>query len=169
MLVVEMGSRMNTAQEELESLGIAGRLHDLGKIGVPDSILLKPGQLSEKEFAVLKQHPVIGATILGSIPSMKPILPVILHHHERFDGKGYPDGVKGKKITLGARMTAVADTYHALISDRPYRHGLSREEAFEILEDVRGTQLCPDCVDALKGMQDDLPFYEKQLVQRAWP
>ncbi|MBE0557282.1 MAG: HD domain-containing protein [Proteobacteria bacterium] len=149
-LVEEMGRRMNIDAEGIESLAIAGRLHDIGKIGVPDNILLKPGRLSEAEFAVIRQHPTIGASILSVIPSIKPLLPVILHHHERLDGRGYPGGLKGDEIMLWARMTAVADTYHALISDRPYRRGVSHEQAMDIIEDVRGTQLCPDCVDAFK-------------------
>ena len=149
-LVEEMGRSMNIDAEEVESLGIAGRLHDIGKIGVPDSILLKPGRLNEAELAIIRQHPTIGASILSVIPSIKPLLPVILHHHERFDGHGYPGGLKGGEIMLWARMTAVADTYHSLISDRPYRQGVSHEQAMDIIEDVRGTQLCPDCVDAFK-------------------
>ena len=149
-LVEEMGRRMNIDAEGLESLGIAGRLHDIGKIGVPDSILLKPGRLSEAELAVIRQHPTIGASILSAIPSIKPLLPVILHHHERFDGHGYPGGLKGSEIMLWARITAVADTYHALSSDRPYRRGISHEQTLDIIEDMRGTQLCPDCVDAFK-------------------
>jgi response regulator RpfG family c-di-GMP phosphodiesterase len=149
-LVQEMGRRMNIDAEGIESLGIACRLHDIGKIGVPDSILLKPGRLSEAEFVIIRQHPTIGASILSAIPSIKPLLPVILHHHERFDGKGYPKGLKGSEVMLWARMTAVADTYDALISDRPYRRGMGHEQAMTIIEDVRGTQLCPDCVDAFK-------------------
>lgn len=149
-LVEEMGRRMNIDSEGIESLGIAGKLHDIGKIGVPDSILLKPGRLNEAELAIIRQHPTIGASILSAIPSIKPLLPVILHHHERFDGHGYPDRLKGDEIMLWARMTAVADTYHALISDRPYRRGMGHEQAMKILEDMRGTQFCPDCVDAFK-------------------
>jgi len=149
-LVEEMGRSMNIDAEGIESLGIAGRLHDIGKIGVPDNILLKPGHLTEAEFAIIRQHPTIGASILSVIPSIQPLLPVILHHHERFDGLGYPGGLKGHGITLWARMTAVADTYHSLISDRPYRRGVSHEQAMDIIEDIRGTQLCPDCVDAFK-------------------
>jgi HD-GYP domain-containing protein (c-di-GMP phosphodiesterase class II) len=156
-LVTRMAVRMKARQEEIESLGIAGRLHDLGKIGVPDSILLKPGRLNEEELAVIREHPVIGASILGSIPSIRPLLPVILHHHERFDGKGYPDGLKGEKILLWARMTAVADTYHALISDRPYRKGMTQDQAMEIIEEVRGSQLCPDCVDVFQELMRDNP------------
>ncbi|MDP1990293.1 MAG: response regulator [Syntrophales bacterium] len=149
-LVQEMGRRMNIDAEGIESLGIAGRLHDIGKIGVPDSILLKPGRLSDAEFVIIRQHPTIGASILSAIPSIKPLLSVILHHHERFDGQGYPKGLKGGEVMLWARMTAVADTYDALISDRPYRRGMSHKQAIGIIEDVRGTQLCPDCVDAFK-------------------
>ena len=156
-LVARMAAHRNADHDEIESLGIAGRLHDLGKIGVPDSILLKPGRLDAKEFAIIKEHPIIGASILGSIPSMKPLLPVILHHHERFDGKGYPNGLKGEKILLWARMTAVADTYHALISDRPYRKGMSQKDAMGIIEEVRGTQLCPDCVDNFISLMLDVP------------
>jgi putative two-component system response regulator len=149
-LVVEMGRWMHIDAEGLELLGIAARLHDIGKIGVPDSILLKPDRLSDAEFAVIRQHPATGESILSVIPSLKPLLSVILHHHERFDGRGYPDGLKGGQIMLWARMTAVADTYDALTSDRPYRRGMGHEQAMEIIEEVRGTQLCPDCVDAFK-------------------
>ena len=154
-LVSGMAQRMSASPEEIESLTIAGRLHDLGKIGVPDYILLKPGPLTEREYELIKEHPVIGASILGAIPSMKPLLPVIRHHHERFDGKGYPSGLQGRKIMLWARMTAVADTYHALTSDRPYRKGMNREKALAIIEEVRATQLCPDCVDAFIAMMEE--------------
>ncbi len=149
-LVEEMGRTMNIDAEDLESLSIAGKLHDIGKIGVPDSILLKPGRLDEAELAIIRQHPTIGASILSAIPSIRPLLPVILHHHEQFDGHGYPSGLKGNEIMLWARMTAVADTYHALTSDRPYRRGMSHEQAMDIIEDMKGTQLCPDCVDVFK-------------------
>jgi len=147
-LVVQIGQQMNADAESIDSLIIAGKLHDIGKIGIPDAILLKPDCLTEKEFSIIRKHPVIGASILGAIPSIQPLLPVILHHHERFDGRGYPDGLKGEKIMLWARIAAVADTYHALTSDRPYRRGMSHENATSIIRDVRGTQLCPDCVDA---------------------
>jgi len=139
---------MGADPAEIEMLKTAGRLHDLGKIGVPDSILLKPGRLTDQEYAKIKQHPVAGATIFSPIKTLNVIIPIILHHHERFDGKGYPDGIKGKQIPLWARVTAVADTYHALTSDRPYRKGMDTEKALQIIEDARGTQLCPECIDA---------------------
>jgi len=143
-----IGRQMNIDAESIDSMIIAGKLHDIGKIGISDSILLKPDQLTQEEFFIIQQHPVIGASILGSIPSIQPLLPVILHHHERYDGKGYPDGLKGEQNALWARIAAVADTYHALTSDRPYRRGASHDKAMSVIEDVRGTQLCPDCVDA---------------------
>jgi response regulator RpfG family c-di-GMP phosphodiesterase len=157
MLVTEMAKRIGMPQDDIESIGIAGRLHDLGKIGVPDSILLKPGRLTDKEFALIKQHPVIGSTILGSIPSLEYAIPVIRHHHEQFNGKGYPENLKGLKIPLWARMMAVADTYHALASDRPYREGMPRPKALQIIKEVRGTQLCPECVDVFLDMIADFP------------
>jgi len=157
MLVTEMAKRINMSQDDIDAIGIAGRLHDLGKIGVPDSILLKPGKLTEKEFSLIKQHPVIGSNILGSIPSLEYAIPVIRHHHEQFSGKGYPENLKGSKIPLWARMMAVADTYHALTSDRPYREGMPRAKALQIIRDVRETQLCPDCVDIFLDMIVYLP------------
>jgi len=133
--------------KEIETVTIGGRLHDIGKIGVRDDILLKPGRLTEEEFAHIKKHPVIGANIIKSIPSFSDVIPIVLSHHERLDGKGYPQGLKGDNIHLWARMAAVADTYHSLTSDRPYRKGMAQGKALQIIEDVSGTQLCPDCVD----------------------
>ena len=135
------------SKEDVEIMIIGGKLHDIGKIGVRDSVLLKPDKLTDEEFDLIKQHPVIGAEILKSIPSFSKIMPIVYSHHERIDGRGYPEGLKGNKIHKWARMTAVADTYHALSSDRPYRKGMSQEKALEIIHDVRGTQLCPESVE----------------------
>jgi len=145
---------MSIAPDESKALFLAARLHDIGKIGVPDCILLKPGHLTNEEFAVIKEHPGTGTRILGPIPSMKTLLAVIQHHHERLDGMGYPDRLKGNQIPLWARMTAVADTYHALISDRPYRKGMTQPEALAVIRGVRGTQLCPKCVDVFLNIID---------------
>ncbi|MBF0474767.1 MAG: response regulator [Deltaproteobacteria bacterium] len=141
-----MAMLMGASNPEIEALTIGGKLHDIGKIGTRDSILQKPGRLTDEEFTIIKQHPTIGATILKSIPSLSDIITIVLHHHERFDGKGYPEGLSGQKISQWARMAAVADTYHALTSDRPYRKGLPCDQALQVLEDVQGSQLCPDCV-----------------------
>jgi putative two-component system response regulator len=157
MLVTEMAIRMGMPQDDIASISISGRLHDVGKIGVPDYILLKPGRLSDSEFDMIKLHPVIGANILGSIESLQHAIPAIRHHHEHINGKGYPDNLKGEKIPHWARMMAVADTYHALVSDRPYRDGMQRDKALQIIKDVKGTQLCPDCVDVFIEMILDFP------------
>ncbi len=132
---------------ETEIVHLGGKLHDIGKIGVPDNILLKPGKLTGDEFQEIKKHPVTGLHILNTIPSLEPILPIVHHHHERWDGKGYPAGLKGEKIPFWARLTAVADTYHALTSDRPYRRGMPAQKALKIIDDVSGTQLCPQSVE----------------------
>jgi response regulator RpfG family c-di-GMP phosphodiesterase len=105
--------QMGIPREEVELIRLGGKLHDLGKIGVIDSVLLKPGKLSDEEFAIIKRHPVIGGEILSPVPSMAPILPIVMYHHERIDGKGYPEGLTGSSIPLWARITAVGDTYHA--------------------------------------------------------
>jgi response regulator RpfG family c-di-GMP phosphodiesterase len=153
-IVSGMVAMTGASSREIETATIGGRLHDIGKIGIRDEILLKPGSLSAEEFSLIKQHPIIGANILRPIPSFSDILPIVLSHHERMDGKGYPHGLKGDQIHLWSRMTAVADTYDALTSDRPYRRGMSHEKALQIIEDVRGTQLCPDCVDLFFGWSE---------------
>jgi len=135
------------SRADIETVFIGGRLHDIGKIGVRDDVLLKPGRLTEEEFLIIKQHPVIGADIIKTIPSLSEILPIVQFHHERIDGNGYPKGLKGDEIPFWAKITAVADTYHALTSERPYREPVGHDKALQIIEDVRGTQLCSDCVD----------------------
>jgi response regulator RpfG family c-di-GMP phosphodiesterase len=146
-IAAEMLSLTGAGEEDIKTLKIGGRLHDIGKIGIRDSVLLKPGKLTDLEFHHIKQHPTIGKKILISIPSLSSILPVVYCHHERWDGKGYPEGLKGEKIPFWARITAVADTIHALISDRPYRKGMPLERALQIIQEAKGTQLCPKCVD----------------------
>ncbi len=146
-IAVKMANELNVGQGELEDIEIAARLHDIGKIGVRDDVLLKPGKLTDAEFAMIKRHPVVGAKILKPIQSLEKAIPIVMSHHERFDGKGYPEGLSGTKIPFWARVTAVADTYHALTSDRPYRNGLPQGKALQIISDVRETQLCPECVD----------------------
>lgn len=145
-IVSGMAALTGANKEEIERITIGGKLHDIGKIGVRDSVLLKPGALTDEEFAQIKQHPIIGAKILESIPSLSDIVSVVLCHHERLDGKGYPQGLKSINIPQSARMMAVADTYNALTSDRPYRKGMKQEKALQIVDEAKGTQLCPDCV-----------------------
>lgn len=146
-ILTGMGRHLGWGEDQLELLNIGGRLHDLGKIGIRDHILLKPGQLTDDEFDIIKQHPEIGLQILGSVPSLEAVAPIVLHHHERFDGRGYPHGLGGEDIPFLARMTAVADMYHALTSIRPYRVELPEETALAMIRDARGHQLCPESVD----------------------
>ena len=161
-IVTGMAGLMAFSQEDIEELALGARLHDLGKIGVRDHVLLKNGRLTDEEFSLISKHPTIGAGILSPIPTLQKIVPVALYHHERFDGKGYPDGRKGEEISLWARMTAVADTYHALTSNRPYRNGMPLEKALQIIEDARGTQLCPECVDIFhKWISNGHNIYQK--------
>jgi response regulator RpfG family c-di-GMP phosphodiesterase len=152
-IAVKIAMHMNVTPEEIELIRLGGKLHDIGKIGVVDSVLLKPGKLTDEEFALIKRHPVIGAEILRPVPSLAKIIPIVLYHHERLDGKGYPEGLKGDEIPFWARITAVGDTYHALTSDRPYRKGMPQDMALQIIESVSGTQLCPDCVDVFLRME----------------
>lgn len=127
----------------------AGMLHDIGKIGTPDKILQKAGALDEDEWAQMRQHPVFGAEVLSEIPALAPYAPIVRAHHERFDGTGYPDGLRGMEIPFEARVVAVADAFHAMVSDRPYRAALSYGEAMTILGDGRGTQWDAEVVDVM--------------------
>ena len=136
---------------ELES---AALLHDVGKIAVPDSILMKPGPLTAAEFELCKRHTAAGAQIVGAIPSMRGVARIIRHHHERWDGTGYPDGLKGDDIPLGARLFAIADTLDALISDRCYRPATSFDNAREEIVRCRGSQFDPAAVNAFLSTQE---------------
>ena len=132
----------------------AGLLHDLGKIGIPEGVLRKRGPLSEEEWGVMRRHPIVGAQIVAPLEFFADGAIIVRHHHERHDGSGYPDGLRGELIPLGARIVAVADVYDALISDRPYRPRLARAEVVRCLEaaagrtlDARLTALCVRLTD----------------------
>lgn len=127
---------------------MAALLHDVGKIGVPNYILRKPGKLTEEEYRAIKQHPMMGAVIVGAVNGLEDTLDAIRHHHERWDGKGYPFGLKGEEIPLMARLMAVADAYSALTTDRPYRKGMAADRALCILETGSGVQWDPVCIQA---------------------
>jgi len=145
---VAIARRLNLTESEIEEIHHGSLLHDIGKIGVYDNILLKPKALTDEEFELMKLHPQLGVEILGGVESLKKHIPIILHHHERQDGSGYPLGLKANEIPLGARIVQVADTWDAMRSDRPYRRRLDLEIAVGRLREASGTQLDPDCVDA---------------------
>ena len=130
------------------TLRTGGLLHDVGKIGVPDDILRKPGRLEEFEYNVMKQHPTLGALIVGGVPGMEDILDAVKYHHERWDGKGYPEGLAGECIPLIARILAVADAMSAMTTDRPYRKGMSLETALNEVRKNSGTQFDPEMANA---------------------
>jgi len=145
-IVIGMARIAGIGGNDLKNLEMAARLHDIGKIGISDEVLQKKGKLTEEEFAHIKSHPETGARILDTAEVFRDIVPTILHHHERYDGNGYPQGLSGEDIPFWARMTAVADTFDAMISSRPYRDGLSEHTAIAIIKQVSGSQLCPYCV-----------------------
>lgn len=138
--------------EARNALNIAAHLHDIGKIGIPDSVLLKPGQLTAEEFAVMKTHPVIGFTIVNKVTSLADVAQMILHHHERVDGKGYPSGLAGDAIPLGARIIAVCDAFDAMTSIRSYRACISGEQGMAELWRCADTQFDRNIVAAFSQM-----------------
>ena len=153
----KIAKKLGVAKKEVEQIELAAQFHDIGKIGVPDNILLKPGKLTEMEFNVIKEHPGIGTNILSNIEFLKDTLPIILHHHENYDGRGYPYGISGTEIPVGSRIISIADTYDAMTSDRPYRKALSHEEAIREIVRCKGTQLDAEIIEtALDVLQNPL-------------
>ena len=145
---VDIGRQMRVSAGELEALEWGGLLHDVGKIGVPDSILLKQGKLTREERITMNAHPVLGAQIIGPVDRLAPELPVIRHHHEWYNGSGYPDRLMGDEIPKLARILHVADAFEAMTADRPYRKALSTEQALAELRKFAGVQFDPEVVDA---------------------
>jgi cyclic di-GMP phosphodiesterase len=134
----KLGHSIGLAPEQITALRRSGIVHDIGKVAVPDAILLKPGPLAGEEWKTMRQHPVVGERICAPLKSFRLVLPIIRHHHERLDGSGYPDGLRGEEIPIGARVIQIADVYDALTTARPYKGPLSPEKALEIMaEEVR--------------------------------
>ncbi len=146
---MKIGEQMGLNEEMLRTLNDAGILHDIGKIGIKDEILLKPARLTPDEQKIMQQHSVIGEAIVKPVRALSKVVALVRHHHERFDGAGYPNGLKGEEIPLGARILSVADTYDAMVTDRPYRKRLSFEETKAELKKNAGAQHDPVVVEAL--------------------
>jgi HD-GYP domain-containing protein (c-di-GMP phosphodiesterase class II) len=136
---MQIGRAMELDEEMLQMLNSAGVLHDIGKIGIKDEILLKPTRLTPDEEKIMQQHPIIGEAIVKPVRSLQKVVALVRHHHERWDGSGYPSGLKGEQIPLGARILSVADTYDSMVTDRPYRRRLSIEDAKADLRRYAGT------------------------------
>jgi HD-GYP domain-containing protein (c-di-GMP phosphodiesterase class II) len=148
-----LGQQLEVPTEEQHLIRIGTPLHDIGKIGIGDAILCKPGKLTPEEFEIMKTHTTKGARILEQIPDLLPVIPIVRSHHERWDGKGYPDGLAGEAIARTARIVAVADAFDAMTSDRPYRKGMPLEAAFDEVEKQSGRQFDPVCARAFLALQ----------------
>jgi HD-GYP domain-containing protein (c-di-GMP phosphodiesterase class II) len=155
-LATAVGSNMGLAGGAMHELGQVALLHDVGKIGIPDSILCKPGRLDAGERQVMERHPEIGERMLARVPALVHLAPAVRAEHERFDGRGYPDRIAGEAIPLTSRITFVCDAYHAMCSNRPYRGALPAPEALGELRKGRGSQFCPISTDALLGVLPDV-------------
>ncbi|MBU1196459.1 MAG: response regulator [Proteobacteria bacterium] len=153
-----IAKEMKCSDEELDIISFAGSLHDIGKIGIRDDILLKPGRLTDEEYEKIKEHPTIGADIISKLGLWDRETEIIRHHHERFDGKGYPDGLKEFQIPKLARILCVADSFDAMASDRSYRKKMEKEKVMNIIRENSGTQFDPEAVEAfLKVMDTEFP------------
>lgn len=152
-----LADAVGLASDERYVLELAAWMHDVGKIGVPDQTLTKPTSLTPEEFAVMKIHPVKGGEIVGQIEELGRVSDAIRHHHERLDGKGYPDGLRGEAIPIASRIIIIADAFEAMTSNRSYRPGLGRELAFKELHTHRGTQFAPELVEAFITEVQALP------------
>jgi hypothetical protein len=160
---------MGITPEQRVALEMAAYLHDIGKIGIAEGILLKPGTLSEEEMVQMRHHPLIGAAILRPVAFPWPIAPVVRHHHEHFDGNGYPAGLRGDEIPALARVLAVADAFEAMVSDRPYRRGRDRYDAIAELRRCSGSQFDPRVVDVFVSMLERLDEAERLSPTEARP
>jgi putative nucleotidyltransferase with HDIG domain len=147
-LALAIGRKLGLPSEELDTLGIAGLFHDIGKLRVPDAILTKPGPLTPEEFALIKRHPEDGVAIVGHLGRMRDAVPFIRHHHERWDGRGYPLGLAGDAIPVGAAIVGLADAWDAMTTERPYSRARSLHDAAQEIARGRGTQFAPAVVDA---------------------
>jgi putative nucleotidyltransferase with HDIG domain len=159
-----IAERMGVSHEQRIALEMAAYLHDIGKIGVAEEILLKPGKLTSDEMAQMRHHPLIGANILKPVAFPWAITPIVRHHHEHFDGTGYPAGLKGEEIPLLARILTAADSYEAMTADRPYRSSLTNEAALEELRGCSGTQFDPRIVDVLVDIVEQEEFEAHDAV-----
>jgi HD-GYP domain-containing protein (c-di-GMP phosphodiesterase class II) len=144
---MRVGQELGLEEAALQNLEVAALLHDIGKVGIPDSILRKPGRLDPEEYALMKKHPEYGWAVLRMLPGFERAALDILHHHESFDGKGYPAGLKDTEIPIVSRIVCVIDAFDAMVSSRPYRKGLPYEEAVRRLKEASGTQFDPVVVE----------------------
>jgi diguanylate cyclase (GGDEF)-like protein len=159
-LVSKLASEVGTPQEDINDLMLLARFHDLGKVGIPDRILFKPGPLTEEEYQEMQRHSDIGQRIARSVPDLAPIAEWIRQHHEKWDGTGYPLGLRGEDIPLPCRVLAIADAFDAMTSDRPYRKAMTREDATAELRRCAGTQFDPELVERFVRIMREIDHAE---------
>jgi HD-GYP domain-containing protein (c-di-GMP phosphodiesterase class II) len=152
-MTMAMANEMGVEEDELPHVRRGALLHDIGKLGVPDNILFKPGKLTEEEWAIMKRHPEIAYELLSLISYLRPAIDIPYCHHEKWDGSGYPRGLRGERIPLAARIFAVVDVWDALSSDRPYRSAWPRDKVVEYLRSNSGSHFAPDVVDKFLKMK----------------
>jgi len=157
-MAIIIAKAQGCSKEEVDVLDFAGRLHDIGKIGIRDDILLKPGRLTDAEFETIKEHPLIGESIIGQLGLWDREKKIVRHHHEWYDGSGYPDGLAGGGIPFLARILSVADVYDAMVSDRAYRKEMPITEALEIIKSGRNVQFDPQVVDLFLSLHEGNAF-----------
>ncbi len=150
---VEVARTMGVARDQIRHIELGALFHDIGKIGIRDDVLNKNGRLTEAEYEHMKLHPIVAEQILSPIEELRPIVDIVKHEHERWDGKGYPDGLSGMQIPLGARLIAIADAWDSMVYDRVYRKAMSHEAALSEIELNSGSQFCPDCVKVFCGLE----------------
>jgi HD-GYP domain-containing protein (c-di-GMP phosphodiesterase class II) len=154
---LEVGSRLGMSPEELKNLELGALFHDIGKIAIPHSILLKPDPLDEREWDLIRKHPELGERILAPIARLAPVRPIVRGCHERFDGRGYPDGLVADAIPIESRIIFVCDAFHAMTTNRPYRRGMSVEDATGVLQENAGTQFDPAIVTLFTALLREQP------------
>ena len=164
-LAQRIAERMKVPPKWVEVIHIAAHLHDIGKVGVPDFILNKPGPLLDYEYELIKAHSRIGYTIIRKLSLLDETSLFILHHHERWDGKGYPAGISGKEIPLGARIIGAVDTFDAITSHRPYRNSGTVDDALAEIERSSGSQLCPEVCEVFLSLAAELPDFLASVQQ----
>jgi HD-GYP domain-containing protein (c-di-GMP phosphodiesterase class II) len=158
-MALEVGYRLGMRSRGLKRLELAALFHDIGKIGIPSDILMKPGPLTDEEREIMKKHPELGEMILAPIDRLAEVRPIVRHCHEHFDGSGYPDGKSATEIPIESRIVLVCDAFHAMTTDRPYRRRLTFEEACKRLRDASGTQFDPAIVDMFLTLLEETPAF----------
>jgi putative two-component system response regulator len=162
---ITLGRHLNLDQADLDALCRGAFLHDVGKIAIPDRVLLKKGKLTRKEYELMKRHPVVGDDLCRTVRSFDAVRPIVRHHHERLDGKGYPDGLAGDRIPLLAQIVSIVDVFDALTTDRPYRKALPTATAYRIMRDEARGGWCPeDMVAAFIGLHDALDLEQAGIA-----